>query len=64
VKVIDTLSPHESEIQGSDGHWYSLRIRPYVTLDNKIDGASVVVLDVDQFRRSKTSPPHQPVEKP
>ena len=28
-----------------------LRIRPYITLDNKIDGASVILLDIDSFLR-------------
>lgn len=49
--VIDSLSPYESKVQDRTGHWYSLRIRPYVTLDNKIDGASIVVIDVDAFRQ-------------
>jgi two-component system CheB/CheR fusion protein len=49
VRVIDTLTPHESEVQDTQGHWYSLRIRPYVTLDNKIDGASIVLLDIDSI---------------
>ena len=51
TQVIDTLRPHESEVQDKDGHWYSLRIRPYVTLENKIDGASVVLLDIDTIKR-------------
>ncbi len=50
--VIDHLKPYESEVQDRDGHWYSLRVRPYVTLDNKIDGASVVLLDVDTLKRA------------
>src|SRR5205814_10556897 len=29
ARVIDTLAPHESEVQDRDGRWYSLRIRPY-----------------------------------
>jgi two-component system CheB/CheR fusion protein len=49
--VIDTLTPYESEAQGGDGRGYLLRIRPYVTLDNKIDGASIVLLDVDSIKR-------------
>jgi two-component system CheB/CheR fusion protein len=49
--VIDGLTPHESEVRDTDGRWYTLRIRPYVTLDNKIDGASVVLLDIDSIRR-------------
>src|SRR5262249_40638407 len=40
-RVIDTLLPHESEVQDLGGRWYSIRIRPYVTLDRKIDGASI-----------------------
>lgn len=50
--VITSLAPHESEVQDRDSHWFSLRIRPYVTLDNKIDGASVVLLDIDSIKRA------------
>jgi two-component system CheB/CheR fusion protein len=50
--VIDSLTPFEREVQTSDGHWYVLRIRPYVTLDNKIDGASIVLLDIDSIKRN------------
>ena len=48
-QVIDTLTPLESQIQDKDGRWFVLRVRPYVTLDNKIDGASVILLDIDSF---------------
>ena len=48
-QVIDTLTPLESRIQDKEGRWFVLRIRPYVTLDNKIDGASVILLDIDSF---------------
>ncbi len=53
--VIDTLTPHESEIQDKRGRWYALRIRPYVTLDGKIDGASVVLLDIDRLKSGPSS---------
>jgi two-component system CheB/CheR fusion protein len=49
--VIDQLSSHESEIQDKDGHWYSLRIRPYITTEGKIDGASIVLLDIDKYKQ-------------
>ncbi len=52
ARVIDSLSPHESEVQDRAGRWYSLRIRPYVTLESKIDGASVVLLDIDTIKRA------------
>lgn len=51
ARVIDSLAPFEGEVQDQAGRWHSLRIRPYVTLDNKIDGASVVLLDIDSARR-------------
>src|SRR5207249_2883700 len=50
--VIDSLAPHESEVRDREGHWFSLRIRPYVTLENQIDGASIVLLDIDSIKRS------------
>ncbi len=56
TSVIDTLAPHESEVQDLEGRWYSLRIRPYVTLDSKIDGASVVLLDIDSLKRALEQP--------
>jgi two-component system CheB/CheR fusion protein len=52
ASVIDTLTPYEGEVQDSGQRWYSLRIRPYVTLDNKIDGASIVLLDIDSIKRN------------
>ena len=30
---------HESEVRSHDGRWYLLRIRPYRTQENRIDGA-------------------------
>jgi two-component system CheB/CheR fusion protein len=54
--VIDSLAPHEDVVRGKDGRWYSLRIRPYVTLDSKIDGASIVLLDIEAIRRTLTPP--------
>jgi two-component system CheB/CheR fusion protein len=53
--VIDTLAPYECEARDLNGRLYSLRIRPYVTLDNKIDGASIVLLDIDSIRSSFAS---------
>jgi two-component system CheB/CheR fusion protein len=50
--VIDTLQPYDSEIQDKDAHHFALRIRPYITLDGKIDGASITLLDIESIRRS------------
>jgi two-component system CheB/CheR fusion protein len=52
ASVIDNLEVREATVQDRGGRWYSLRIRPYKTLDNKIDGAVLVIIDVDQLRRA------------
>jgi two-component system CheB/CheR fusion protein len=49
--VIDSLAPHESHVKDAGGRSYHLRVRPYITLDKTIDGASVVLLDVESLRR-------------
>ncbi len=51
-EVIDTISEREREVQDRSGRWYSLRARPYLTLDNKIDGAVLVLVDIDALKRS------------
>jgi two-component system, chemotaxis family, CheB/CheR fusion protein len=51
-EVINTLKTKEQEVQDRDGHWYDLRIRPYRTLDNKIDGAMLILVDIDALKRS------------
>jgi two-component system, chemotaxis family, CheB/CheR fusion protein len=68
ARAIDTLAPHESEAQDTAGRWYALRVRPYVTPDGMIDGASIVLLDIDalkrQIERLKQAPGGQPPETP
>jgi PAS domain S-box-containing protein len=49
---IDSMSVKEQEVQDREGHWYVLRIRPYRTLDDRIDGAVLVLIDIDDIKRS------------
>ncbi|WP_162601865.1 CheR family methyltransferase [Occallatibacter savannae] len=51
--VLETLGTRELEVQDREGRWYLLRVRPYRTSDNKIEGLVVVLLDIDQLRRSQ-----------
>jgi two-component system, chemotaxis family, CheB/CheR fusion protein len=51
-EVIDTLTTKEAEIQDRTGYWYSLRIRPYRTIDNRIDGVVIGLIDIDTLKRS------------
>lgn len=52
LDVISTLNLKTLEVQDQDGRWYDLRIRPYRTIDNKIDGAVVILLDIDAIKRT------------
>jgi two-component system CheB/CheR fusion protein len=52
-EVLDTLGTREIEVQDKDGRWYLLRIRPYRTSENKIEGLVVVFLDIDQLRSTQ-----------
>jgi two-component system, chemotaxis family, CheB/CheR fusion protein len=51
-EVLDTLSIKELEVQTEAGYWYLLRIRPYRTIENQIDGVVLVLLDIDALKRS------------
>lgn len=50
-EVIETLHPEVIEAQDDDGCWYSVRVHPYKTLDNKIDGAVVAYVNVDEIKK-------------
>ena len=52
TEVTERLILVEREVCDRDGHWYSLRMRPYKTLDNRIDGAVMTLLDIDRLKRS------------
>ena len=51
-QVINTLAPHEEEVRDQGGRWYSLRVRPYRTSDNRIDGAVLQLVDIDELKKS------------
>jgi two-component system CheB/CheR fusion protein len=50
--VVDTVVPHEEEVKDREGRWHRLRIRPYTTVDKKIDGAVISIVDVDVLKRA------------
>jgi two-component system CheB/CheR fusion protein len=52
LEVIRTLNFKFQEVQDRDGRWYDLRIRPYRTIDNKIDGAVVMLVDINELKLS------------
>jgi two-component system CheB/CheR fusion protein len=52
LEAIETVTVIERQVQDRQGTWYSLRIRPYKTRDNRIDGAVMLLVDVDALKRA------------
>ncbi|MET3107606.1 two-component system CheB/CheR fusion protein [Oxalobacteraceae bacterium GrIS 2.11] len=46
--VLNTLIPKELEVQLIEHKWYAMRIQPYRTLDNVIEGAVISFVDVTE----------------
>src|SRR5688572_28613868 len=55
TECIDSVTPLEREVRDRQGRWYALRVRPYKSLDNKIDGAVLALFDIDVLKRSEQS---------
>jgi two-component system CheB/CheR fusion protein len=45
--VLNRLVTKEREIQTKEGQWFQVRILPYRTVDNVIDGVVITVIDID-----------------
>ncbi|HTL66045.1 MAG TPA: CheR family methyltransferase [Lacunisphaera sp.] len=52
--VIDRAEPRELEVRDRDGRWNLLRARPYFNLDNKVDGAVLTLVDINDLKRSES----------
>jgi two-component system CheB/CheR fusion protein len=51
--ILDTLIPKELEVQTRAGDWYLMRIRPYRTLENVIEGAVLTFFDVTEMKKAR-----------
>jgi two-component system CheB/CheR fusion protein len=46
--VLAHLAPIRREVRSRDGRWYDVRLRPYRTVDDKIDGVVITFVDVTE----------------
>jgi two-component system CheB/CheR fusion protein len=51
--VLNTLIPKEVEVQTTAGEYYVMRIRPYRTIDNVIEGAVISFVDITDMKQTK-----------
>ena len=49
-RVIDTPTTVDTDVQSGAGHWYSLRVRPYRSSRNQIEGAVITLIDTHDLR--------------
>ena len=49
--VLQRLLPVDSSVQDDDGRWHQVTVRPYLTLDNRIDGTVVMAFDIDAAKK-------------
>ena len=50
--VLRTLIPREREVQGESGQWFLLRMRPYRTLEDRIEGVIFTFVDITQIKEA------------
>jgi two-component system CheB/CheR fusion protein len=53
AEVIDQVQIRTREVRDREGRWHLLRIHPYRTTDNRIDGAVAVFVDINEVRSAQ-----------
>jgi two-component system CheB/CheR fusion protein len=54
-EVLRTLAPKEAEVRSRSGVWYLMRILPYRTMENLIEGAVVTLVDISARKQTEES---------
>lgn len=50
--VLKDLQKKDFEIQTENGNWYSMRILPYRTIENTIDGTVITFMDISNLKKA------------
>ena len=53
TEVIEEVAAQEHEVRDKEGRWFLMRIRPYMTLDNRIDGAVLLLIDITAQKQAE-----------
>jgi two-component system CheB/CheR fusion protein len=54
LDVIREVQSKQFQLEDHEGRWCRLRINPYRTMDNRIDGVVLSVVDVDEFPNARS----------
>jgi two-component system CheB/CheR fusion protein len=52
-RVLARLIPMEKEVQNTSGRWYLVRLMPYRTAENIIEGIVMTIVDIDRTKRAE-----------
>ncbi len=52
-KAVTNVQIQEREIRDKYGFWHMLRVHPYRTMDNKIDGAVITTMDINDIKNTQ-----------
>ncbi|MEO7425564.1 MAG: ATP-binding protein, partial [Fibrobacteria bacterium] len=50
LEVAASAVPQDHEVRNREGRWQSLRVHPYKTSDNRMDGAVIILMDIDVLK--------------
>ncbi|MDB5048837.1 MAG: cheBR, two-component system, chemotaxis family, CheB/CheR fusion protein [Fibrobacteres bacterium] len=50
LEVVSKAAPRDYEVRNREGRWQSLRIHPYRTSEGRIDGAVIILMDIDVLK--------------
>jgi two-component system CheB/CheR fusion protein len=53
-EVMETLAFHEREVQTTDGSWQLMRVIPYRTIENVIEGLVITFVNIDALKEIET----------
>lgn len=53
MAVLEDLVPKEATVQTTAGEWFNMRIQPYRTLDNVIEGAVLTFVNVSEMKKAQ-----------
>lgn len=52
-EVLDSLVFQEFEVRSSEGNWFQMRIMPYRTIENVIDGIVITLVNIDELKANQ-----------
>lgn len=52
-EVLKDLTPKQIDVQTKEGRWYTMRILPYRTIENVIDGVVITFFEITDMKRAQ-----------